>query len=122
MGYSITEAAEKIHLSTYTLRYYDKMGLLPFVERNDLGNRDFKEKDLEWLKLIRCLKNSGMPIKKIKEVIKLCLEGDDTLNLRREILINHRKDVVNQIAELHKSLEKIDHKIDYYNRTCKNIK
>jgi DNA-binding transcriptional MerR regulator len=64
MGYSITEAAEKIHLSTYTLRYYDKMGLLPFVERNELGNGDFKEKNLEWLKLIRCLKNSNMPIKK----------------------------------------------------------
>lgn len=122
MGYSITEVAEKIQLSTYTLRYYDKVGLLPFVERNKLGNRDFKEKDLEWLKLIRCLKNSDMPIKKIKEVIKLCLEGDDTLNTRKEILINHRKEVVNKITELNKSLEKIDNKINYYERACENAR
>ncbi|WP_160688923.1 MerR family transcriptional regulator [Clostridium sp. C2-6-12] len=121
MGYSIAEAAEKIDLSTYTLRYYDKMGLLPFVERNELGNRDFKEKDLEWLKLIRCLKNSNMPIKKIKEVIKLSLEGDDTLSIRKEILSNHRKEVVNKIEELHKSLDKIDNKINYYERASKSI-
>lgn len=122
MGYSITEASEKIHLSTYTIRYYDKMGLLPFVERNELGNRDFKEKDLEWLKLIRCLKNSNMPIKKIKEVVKLSLEGDDTLNIRKDILLNHRQEVVNKIEELHKSLDKIDNKINYYERASNCVR
>ena len=122
MGYSITEAAEIIHLSTYTLRYYDKMGLLPFVKRDELGNRDFKEKDLEWLKLIRCLKNSNMPIKKIKEVIKFSLEGDDTFTIRKKILLNHRKEVVNKIEELHKSLDKIDNKINYYERASNCIR
>lgn len=122
MGYGITEASEKIHLSTYTIRYYDKMGLLPFVERNELGNRDFKEKDLEWLKLIRCLKNSNMPIKKIKEVVKLSLEGDDTLNIRKDILLNHRQEVVNKIEELHKSLDKIDNKINYYERASNCVR
>ena len=123
MGYSITEAAEKIHLSTYTLRYYDKMGLLPFVERNDLGNRDFKEKDLELLELICCLKNTGMSIKQIREVIALCLKGDNTLEIRREIFIRHREEVLNQIAELHKNLHKINCKINYYDSICsKNIK
>jgi len=114
MGYSIAEVAEKTNLTAHTLRYYEKEGLLPFVDRSDSGNRDFKEKDLEWLELICCLKNTGMPIKKIKEYIGLCLKGDDTLAIRREIFIKHREDVINQMAELQKNLDKINCKINFY--------
>ena len=119
MGYSIAEVAERTHLTAHTLRYYEKEGLLPFIDRSDSGNRDFKDKDLEWLELICCLKNTGMPIKQIKQYIGLCLKGDDTLNVRREIFINHREEVINQIAELHKNLDKINCKINYYDSTCK---
>jgi len=119
MGFSIAEVAEKTHLTAHTLRYYEKEGLLPFVDRSDSGNRDFKDKDLEWLELICCLKNTGMPIKKIKEVIALCLKGDDTLNIRREMFINHREDVINQMGELQKNLDKINYKINYYDCACK---
>lgn len=119
MGYSIAEVAEKTHLTAHTLRYYEKEGLLPFVDRSDSGNRDFKEKDLEWLELICCLKNTGMPIKKIKEYIELCLKGDDTIDVRREIFLNHRKDVINQMAELQKNLDKINCKINFYDCACK---
>lgn len=119
MGYSIAEVAEKTHLTAHTLRYYEKEGLLPFVDRSDSGNRDFKDKDLDWLELICCLKNTGMPIKHIKEYIALCLEGDDTLEVRREIFLNHREEVINQIAELHKNLDKINCKIKHYDSTCK---
>lgn len=122
MGYSIAEVAEKTHLTPHTLRYYEKEGLLPFVDRNDSGNRHFKDKDLEWLELICCLKNTGMSIKKIKEVIALYLEGDDTLEIRREIFIRHREEVLNQITELQKNLDKINCKINYYDCICnKNI-
>jgi DNA-binding transcriptional MerR regulator len=114
MGYSIAKVAEKTRLTQHTLRYYEKEGLLPFVDRTDSGNRDFKEKDLEWLELICCLKNTGMPIKKIKEYIELCLKGDSTLDIRREIFIKHREDVMDQIVELQKNLEKINFKIDLY--------
>lgn len=118
MGYSIAEVAEKTNLTAHTLRYYEKEGLLPFVDRSDSGNRDFKEKDLEWLELICCLKNTGMPIKKIKEYIRLCLKGDDTLDVRREIFIKHREDVINQMAELQKNLDKINCKINFYDCAC----
>jgi DNA-binding transcriptional MerR regulator len=122
MGYSIAEVAEKTNLTAYTLRYYEKEGLLPFVDRSDSGIRNFQDKDLEWLELICCLKNTGMSIKKIKEVISLYLDGDDTLNIRREIFICHRAEVINQIAELQKNLDKINCKINYYEDTCnKNI-
>lgn len=119
MGYSIAEVAEKTNLTAHTLRYYEKEGLLPFVDRSDSGNRDFKEKDLEWLELICCLKNTGMPIKKIKEYIRLCLKGDDTLDVRREIFIKHREDVINQMADLQKNLDKINCKINFYDCACK---
>jgi DNA-binding transcriptional MerR regulator len=119
MGYSIAEVAEKTNLTSHTLRYYEKEGLLPFVDRSDSGNRDFKDKDLEWLELICCLKNTGMSIKKIKEVIGLYLKGDHTLDVRREIFINHREEVINQIAELQKNLDKINCKINYYDCVCK---
>jgi DNA-binding transcriptional MerR regulator len=118
MGYSITEVAEKTNLTPHTLRYYEKEGLLPFVDRSDTGNRDFKDKDMEWLELICCLKNTGMSIKQIKEVITLCLKGDDTLEIRREIFIRHREEVLSQIEELHKNLDKINCKINYYDSIC----
>ena len=118
MGYSIAEVAEKTNLTAHTLRYYEKEGLLPFVDRSDSGNRDFKAKDLEWLELICCLKNTGMPIKKIKEYIGLCLKGDDTIDVRRQIFTNHRQDVIEQIAELQKNLDKINCKINYYDSAC----
>ena len=122
MGYSIAEVAEKMNLTAYTLRYYEKEGLLPFVDRSDSGIRNFQDKDLEWLELICCLKNTGMSIKKIKEVISLYLEGDGTLDIRREIFICHREEVINQIAELEKNLDKINFKINYYENICnKNI-
>jgi len=119
MGYSIAEVAEKTNLTAHTLRYYEKEGLLPFVDRSDSGNRDFKTKDLEWLELICCLKNTGMPIKKIKEYIELCLKGDNTIDVRRQIFVKHREEVIEQIAELNKNLDKINGKINYYDSAYK---
>lgn len=119
MEYTIKQAAEKMCLTAYTLRYYDKEGLLPFVERDTAGNRLFKENDIEWLGLICCLKNTGMPIKQIKKFLQMSLVGDQSLETRRQMLIDHRREVLDQIDELHHNLEKIDHKINHYNGCCK---
>ena len=119
MEYSIKQAAEKVSLTEYTIRYYDKEGLLPFVERDKLGNRAFTEDDLEWLGLICCLKNTGMTIKQIKEFIRLCLDGDETLEIRKELLIEHRREVLRKINELKLNLEKISYKISHYTTCCK---
>ena len=116
MGYTIAQAAKISNLSCYTLRYYDKEGLLPFVERSESGYREFSDDDLEWLVLINCLKNTGMPIKQIREFIQLTVEGNETLRQRQQIFVEHREAVLEQIAALQKYLKKIDHKIDYYGK------
>lgn len=118
MNYTIKQAAERANLTVHTLRYYDKEGLLPFLHRDQGGNRVFGESDLEWLGLICCLKNTGMPIKQIGAFIQWCLVGDETLDLRREMLLEHRQAVIRQLAELNHNLEKINCKIDHYNHLC----
>lgn len=118
MVYTIKQAAEKMGFSIYTLRYYDKEGLLPFVARDNAGNRFFTENDMEWLEVICCLKKTGMSIKQIKQYVKCCFDGDKTLKIRKQMLIEHRLEVVKQIKELKHNLEKIDCKIARYNTTC----
>ena len=94
MPYTISEAAARMHLSAPTLRYYDKEGLLPFVDRSASGVRVFKESDFEWLRLIECLKATGMPIRDIKQFIDWCLEGDATLPQRRDMFRERRRAVL----------------------------
>lgn len=114
MGYSISKAADKTGLSTYTLRYYEKEGLLPFVERTPSGTRCFKDSDFEWLAMIQCLKNTGMSIKDIKEFVGWCMEGDETLEKRLAMFNAQRKEVEARMTEFQSYLEKLDWKIAYY--------
>lgn len=114
MEYTISQAAERMNLTAHTLRYYDKEGLLPFVARTEGGIRHFTESDIEWLALIRCLKSTGMPVKKIKEYIDLCMRGDETLEERRQIFIKQREDVLRQMAELTENLRTVEYKIKHY--------
>ena len=78
MLYTVSEMAKRLGVAPSTLRYYDKEGLLPFIERSDGGIRMFKDTDFEWLSIIECLKKTGMPIKEIKVFIDWCIEGDTT--------------------------------------------
>lgn len=114
MTYTIAEAAQRSGLSAHTLRFYDKEGLLPYVDRTSSGIRSFKESDFEWLHIINCLKDTGMPIKKIREFIDLCMHGDDTLEQRLEFLRNHKLNVEQQMKELKMHMKTINHKISYY--------
>lgn len=114
MTYSIQEVARKFGLSAHTLRYYDKEGLLPFVGRDKSGNRVFTDTDLQWLTMICCLKNTGMPIKEIKQYADWCAQGPDTIDERKAMLLAHRKNVVKQMEELQKHLALIDSKIAVY--------
>ncbi len=114
MTYTITQVAAKMGLTTYTVRYYDKEGLLPFVDRTKSGTRIFKESDFEWLSLIICLKHSGMAIKDIKIFINWCLEGDSTLEKRLNMFNEHKKMVAEKMVELKKHMNKLDDKIQYY--------
>lgn len=112
--YSIGEAAEKTGLSAYTLRYYDKEGLLPMVERSSGGIRLFRESDFGWLRLIECLKASGLSIKEIKQYIDWYMEGDSTLEQRRSLFYSRKKAVEEQIAQLQKTLNAVTYKCWFY--------
>ena len=114
MKCSISDAAKRTGLSPHTIRYYEKEGLLPFVERNANGIREFKESDFEWLALIECLKGTGMPIKEIGEFIGWGMEGDGTLQKRLDMFLKQRRELERKMAELNQFMDKIDLKIHYY--------
>jgi len=112
--YSISEVAKELNLTVYTLRYYDKEGLMPFVERTSSGTRLFKESDIGALRVIECLKATGMPIKEIKNFIDWCSGGDSTLQQRYEMFMERKALVEAQMEELKKTMELIEHKCSYY--------
>ncbi|MFW9332767.1 MerR family transcriptional regulator [Paenibacillus polymyxa] len=112
--YSISEVAKELNLTAYALRYYDKEGLMPFVERTSSGTRLFKESDIDALKIIECLKSTGMPIKEIKNFIDWCSGGDSTLQQRYDMFLERKATVEAQMEELKKTMEVIKHKCLYY--------
>lgn len=114
MIYTIGEMAKKLNVAPSTLRYYDKEGLLPFVERSGGGIRMFKDEDFEWLSIIECLKKAGMPIKDIKTFIDWCMEGDSTIDQRLDMIDKQRESVLNQIEQMHETLDMLDYKHWYY--------
>jgi DNA-binding transcriptional MerR regulator len=114
MNYTINEVAREFHLSPHTLRYYDKEGLMPFIGRDQHGNRVFTEADFSWIAMVCCLKATGMSIKEIKRYADWCAQGLETIDKRKELLIEHRKQVLEQIEALKKNLELIDSKIAVY--------
>ncbi|XOJ02061.1 MerR family transcriptional regulator [Paenibacillus polymyxa] len=114
MPYLIGEVAKKLDLTVYTLRYYDKEGLMPFVERTTSGTRLFKDSDIDFLKIIQCLKLTGMPIKDIKDFIVWCSEGDSTLKQRYDMFTERKAIVEAQMEELRRTMEVIEHKRSYY--------
>jgi len=114
MTYTIAQAAAKANLTTHTLRYYDKEGLLPFIERSNSGNRIFKDGDFESLALINCLKNTGMSIKDIKTYMDWCKEGDASLNKRLDVFIKQKEAISAKMKELENHMNTINYKIQYY--------
>lgn len=114
MGYSIKTIAQKSGLSQYTLRYYEREGVLPEVARDEHGNRCFDEEDLELISLICCLKDTGMPIAEIKQFISLSKEGVGTLPEQRKLLQAHKLQIDEKIKFFQSFAEKIDHKIAYF--------
>ena len=114
MVYTVGEMARMLEVPTSTLRYYDKEGLLPFVERSSGGIRMFRDSDFEWLRIIGCMKKAGMPIKAIREYIQLALSGDDTIDARLELFQRQRESLRAQLAELEHTLSMVEYKCWYY--------
>ena len=114
MMYTVGEMAKILGVPASTLRYYDKEGLLPFVERTSGGIRMFREQDYEWLKIIECMKKAGMPIKDIKAYIELALEGDTTIHERLELFRKQKQVLEEQMRSMQHTLDVLEYKCWYY--------
>lgn len=116
MSYTIKEVSEMMNLSVPTLRYYDKMGLLPSLERKQSGYRSFSDGDIEMLKIIDSFKKAGLQIKDMQRYISLVFQGESTLQERYEIFLNQEKVIEEKIAELEQALKVTRMKIGYYQK------
>ena len=114
MKYSISEIAKIMNLTTYTLRYYEKEGLLPNISRNEAGIRQFSDSDIEWLEVVEALKLTGMSIKDIKIFMECCETGDSTLQKRYEMIRKRKQETEKQINKLHEILDLINYNCWYY--------
>lgn len=121
MLYTVSEMAKILGIPASTLRYYDKEGLLPFVERSSGGIRMFTEKDHEWLKVIECLKQSGLSIKDIRNFISMVIQGDESSLAKRLTLFQARRDAVKkQIKDMQETLELLEFKCWYYEQAIQD--
>ncbi|MBQ8998054.1 MAG: MerR family transcriptional regulator [Clostridium sp.] len=111
---TITEVSKKYGLSADTLRYYERIGLIPPVHRNSSGNRDYTENDCKWVKFIKCLRSAGLSIEILIEYVDLFQKGSDTISARKELLFEQRKQIAEKINELQDTLKFLDKKIDGY--------
>lgn len=114
MNYSIGDISKMLNISISTLRYYDKTGLLPLVNRSSGNIRVFDDTDVECLKMIECLKNTGMPLKDIKLFFEWCEDGDSTINQRYELFLHQKEKTENQISLLQNALKRINYKCEFY--------
>ncbi|URJ61335.1 MerR family transcriptional regulator [Paenibacillus polymyxa] len=114
MLYSMTYVVENLNVSAKTLRFYEEQGILPNISRDEKGRRVYNEQQLDWISFIRCLKETGMPLSKIKDYKELYESGNSTFLQREEMLIQHKLEVQKKIDESFKHLEEINYKIAMY--------
>ncbi|NSC21576.1 MerR family transcriptional regulator [Streptomyces albus subsp. chlorinus] len=114
--YTISEVAATTGLSAHTLRWYERIGLMPHVDRSHTGQRRFSNRDLDWLDLVGKLRRTGMTVADMVRYAELVREGERTFPERQALLEETRRDVLERIAELRDTLEVLDYKIDHYSR------
>ncbi len=117
--YTIGQVAEMFGLSISALRYYDKEGLFPEMQRVS-GIRQFGDKEIEALQVIECLKKSGLEIKDIKQFMQWCLQGSSTYILRKELFEKQKTQVENEIQRMNKILDMLKFKCWYYEEAIKD--
>lgn len=118
--YTIKEVAEKMDVSEHTLRFWAKSGFFPFLTRNDNNVRVFSENDLNWVRIVKCLRSVGTQTKDVKRYIDLCIIGDSTIKERYQIILDTKAKALEQMDELKKQLELLDYKENFYKNLIKN--
>jgi len=112
----ISEVSNFCELSQDTLRYYERIGLIPPVHRNQSGIREFTEEDCKWAEFIKCMRAAGLPIDVLSEYVKMYMEGDKTLLKRKALVVDQRKLLLERMAEMQVTLDRLDKKIERYDR------
>jgi DNA-binding transcriptional MerR regulator len=113
----IAEVSERYGISSDTLRYYERIGLIPPVNRNESGIRDYNEIDVRRVEFIKCMRSAGLPIETLIEYVGLVQQGDQTIEARKEILKEQREQLTARMKEMQKTLELLDFKIKTYENT-----
>jgi DNA-binding transcriptional MerR regulator len=111
---TIAEVAKKYDLTADTLRYYERIGLIPRVNRTSGGIRDYGDEDCRWIEFIKCMRGAGLPIEALSEYVKLFQMGDDTVEQRKALLIEQRDILENRMKEMQNTLTRLNEKIRRY--------
>ena len=111
---TISEVSKKYDITQDTLRYYEKIGLIPKIQRTASGIRDYTEKDCIWIYFMKCMRNAGVGVNIMLEYVKLFEQGEETKNDRKQLLIRERDRIAAQVAELTNTLDYLDKKLQRY--------
>ena len=111
---TIAEVAKKYGLTADTLRYYERVGLLPNVHRTPGGIRDYSEEDCRWVEYIKCMRSAGVSVETLIKYVELFRQGAETIQARKKLLLDQREQIVARINEMNEVLAKLDWKLDGY--------
>lgn len=113
---TIAEASKKYGLTPDTLRYYEKIGLIPPVPRTKSGIRDYDEASCRWIELMKCMRKAGVQIEALTEYVALFRQGDETVDARRNILLEQREQLLRRMEDMQESLDRLNDKIERYEK------
>ena len=119
---TIKEVSQKYNISSDTLRYYERVGMIPPVTRTAGGIRDYSEADLGWVELALCMRGAGLPVEAMIEYVKLCQQGDSTIEARMLLLKEQMETLLEQKAQIESTIKRLDFKISRYEEAVKTGK
>ncbi|OGV51118.1 MAG: hypothetical protein A2X49_01620 [Lentisphaerae bacterium GWF2_52_8] len=117
--YTVKEVSEILNLSAYTIRYYENSGLIPFVDRTGGNIRMFSDYSVSWLRLVHCLRSTGLPIEGVKHYVEMCLKGDSTIPERAQLIFQQEKRLRQQLHDLREQMKIVKYKKAHYEKLLK---
>ena len=116
---TIKEVCEKYGITPDTLRYYERVGVIPTVSRTKGGIRDYSEEDIRWVENAICMRSAGLPVEMLIEYVRLFREGDSTFKARRDLLAEAREEIAAQLAKYQATMDKLNYKISRYDEAIR---
>lgn len=119
---TIAEVSKRYDISADTLRYYERIGLIPPVPRKPNGIRDYDEESCQWVGLMKCMRKAGVQIEALIEYVELFRQGDETISARKDILMEQRRRLVQKMDDMQETLERLNYKIEKYEQGKMTVK